>query len=102
MTEQDHQEEEQILTNYEKFQDNIRKAKESAEMIVNTALDERALRESMGVDLEGLVENLEEQRNKLLEPEPEPEPEIVEEEELEPMQDLDPSHPEYVQPNPIQ
>ena len=46
----------------------------------------------MGVDLEGLVENLEEQKNRLLTTEEEIE------EELEPMEDLDPSHPEYVQP----
>jgi KaiC/GvpD/RAD55 family RecA-like ATPase len=95
MTEIDNQEEqpnEVKLTAYEKFQLDIEKAKESAEIIVNKALDERALRESMGVDLEGLVENLEEQKNRLLTTEEEIE------EELEPMEDLDPSHPEYVQP----
>ena len=91
MTEQDHQEEEQILTAYEKFQLNINRARELAEKISNKAIDELALRESMGVDLEGLVESLEKEGEKLFGV-----PEV--EEELEPMQDLDPSHPEYIQP----
>jgi hypothetical protein len=91
MTEQDYQEEEQILTAYEKFQVGIEKAKELTEKIADKALSELALRESMGNDLEGLVENLEKQGEKLFGA-----PEI--EGELEPVEDLDPSHPEYVQP----
>ena len=82
------------LTGYDKFKFNIERAKELAEKIATKALDELALRESMGEDLDGLVENLEEQDLKLFGA-----PEI--EEELEPIQDLDPSHPDYIQP-PIQ
>lgn len=91
MTEIDNQEEQYELTPYEKFQLNIEKAKDLAEKIADKALSELALRESMGNDLEGLVENLEKQGEKLFGA-----PET--EEELEPMEDLDPSHPEYVQP----
>ena len=71
MTEIDNQAEEAVsLTGYEKFQFNIERAKELAEKIATKALDELAIRESMGTDLEGLVENLEEQdlRQTLLAP----------------------------------
>jgi hypothetical protein len=94
MTELDHQEEivedAVMLTAYEKFQFNIERAKELAEKIATKALDELAIRESMGDDLDGLVENLEGQSVRLFSA-----PEI--EEELEPVQ-LDPNHPDYQSP----
>ena len=93
MTEQDYQEEEQILTAYEKFQVGIEKAKELTEKIADKALSELALRESMGNDLDGLVENLEKQGEKLFgAPE-------VEEEEVD--ESIDPNDPNYTIPQPI-
>ena len=70
---------------------NLNKSIASANRILNKALDDKALIESMDVELEKLANDLEDKETKLFGV-----PET--EEELEPIQDLDPSHPDYQPP----
>lgn len=99
MTEQDYQEEEQILSTYERMQANITKAKASAERIMTKALEDRSLIEEMDIGLEELANDLEGKESELFGTQKEVE-EVIEEEVLTKL-DENPHSPTHGQQIPI-
>ena len=91
MTENNNQTE---LTAFEKFQVNIKKAKDSAERITTKALEDRSLIEEMDFELEELTNDLESKESKLFGTQEEIE-------EIVTRLDEDPNSPTYNQHIPV-